>query len=104
MIELENAEFIGYGKVLVELENGEQIECKTSLRTYANYREWWENMHPDNLPGYSQLFSQDDIDEDNVEKIEILYPDEYTIDNKDFSEPKIKKLIKCIDVDWEVQI
>lgn len=95
MIELENAEFRGYGTVLVELENDKQVEYKTYLKTYAGYRKWQEDIHPDGL-GYYQTFIEYDIDENDIENIEILYP------NKS-SEPKIKRLIKCIDVNWEVQ-
>ena len=87
--------FQGLGIVIAELENGQEIKCKTMLET--NGKIWQEDMHPDNL-GYYQTFI-----EVNESQIEAKYPDEYGIDDIVFQNINIKSIKQILsDVDWGV--
>lgn len=92
-------DFDGYGVILAELVNGEQVECRTLLRAKGEYRKWFEPEPVEWI--YGRIESEYEIDYDTVE---ILYPDEYTLMNGEDGDGILKKFIKEIDVEWEVVI
>ena len=87
----------GIGLVIAELENGQEIKCKTSLVGYGYYKEWREDMHPDGI-GWYETFIEVEINE-----VEAKYPNEYGNNEIDFQDIRIKSIKQVLsDVDWEV--
>ena len=86
-------------KILAGLSNGHIIECRTFLKAYGNYREWYEPAPVEWMYGWTE--SDQEIDQ---ETIEVLYPDEF---DTDFDIPEgilINSIIEILeDIDWEVQ-
>lgn len=95
------AKFEGFGVVIAELENGQEIKCRTTLVAYGSYRKWYEERHPDNI-GWYETCVEMNVDEEDVEA---KYPDEYEvydydIDFQDINIKSIKQILS--DIDWEV--
>ena len=90
--------FNGYGFIIAELENGEQIKCKASLKAKGEYIEWFEPAPVEWMYGWTE--SEYEIDEDTIE---IVYPEEFVLENGEDGEGKLVKFIKDIDIEWEVE-
>lgn len=91
------AKFEGHGIVIAELENGQEIKCKTMLVAYGSFQKWYEERHPDNIGWYETCI------EIEIDEIEVKYPDEYEVYDIDFQDINIKSIKQILsDVDWEV--
>lgn len=83
-------------EVIVQLENGKEIKCKTTFVAEGSFKRWKEDMHPDGL-GYYETFIDINIDDDTIE------PEDATFYEDSEETSPIKKIVYFIGyLEWEL--